>query len=183
MTFSDDTGLQIINQSTVSMTKDIENEINHLDYLAFAMNGEKEEDFNDWAMFSTWHAMGRLGGRLVSQIGIVDRIIRIGAQNLSIAGVGGVATHPEYRRRGFARILLQTAVEQMRQRGGYDFAMLFCDTSMIPYYSASGFNLVHNPVYILQSDQPALFEDNKMVRPLSGKPWPEGDVDLNGQSW
>jgi len=186
MTLPDETQLQIIIQTTASMGKDLENEINYLDYLAFAINDDKEEDFNDWAMSSTWYVMGRLGGKLVSHIGIVDRTVRIGGQSLSIAGVGGVATHPQFRRRGFTDVLLHTAVEQMRQRdpqNAYDFAMLFCSDHMVHYYTKRGFSQVPNPVHILQSGQWILFEDHRMIMPLSGKPWPEGEVDVNGRSW
>ena len=186
MTLPDETQLQIIIQTIASMGKDLENEINYLDYLAFAINDDKEEDFNDWAMFSTWYIMGRLDGKLVSQIGIVDRTIRVGGQSLSVAGIGGVATHPEFRRQGFTGILMETALEQMRQRGSheaYDFAMLFCSNHMVPYYTKRGFCLVYNPVYVLESGKWILFADNKMILPLSGKPWPEGELDVNGRSW
>jgi len=50
---------------------------------------------------------------------IVDRTIRVGGQSLSVAGIGGVATHPEFRRQGFTEILMKTALEQMRQHGFY----------------------------------------------------------------
>ena len=186
MTFPGQNQLQIIIQTTASFGKDLENEINHLDYLAFAINDDKAEDFNDWAMSSTWYVMGRLGGKLVSHIGIVDRTVRVGGQSLSIAGIGGVATHPQFRRRGFTGMLLQTALEQMRQRGSgnsYDFAMLFCSDPMLPYYTKRGFSEVPNPVHILEAGRWILFEDHRMVLPLSGKPWPEGEVDVSGRSW
>jgi predicted acetyltransferase len=186
MSLTGEGSLQVIVQTTQSMGKDLENEINFLDYQAFAINDDKQEDFNDWAMFSTWYVMGRLGGKLVSQIGIVDRTIRVGGQSLSVAGIGGVATHPEFRRRGFTGILLKTALEQMRQGGpqdAYDFAMLFCSNHMLPYYTKRGFCLVNNPVYVLDSGKWILFADNKMILPLSGKPWPDGELDVNGRSW
>lgn len=178
--------LQVIIQTTDSMGKDLENEINHLDYLAFGINDDKEEDFSDWAMFSTWNVMGRLEGKLVSQIGIVDRTIRVGGQSLPVAGVGGVATHPACRKSGFAGVLLNAALEQMRQRrpqDAYDFAVLFCSNHIIPFYTKRGFCPVQNPVYVLESGKWVLFEDNKMVLPLSAKPWPEGEMDVYGRSW
>ena len=186
MTLPGENQLQIIIQTTASMTMDLQHEIDYLDYLAFAINDDKEEDFNNWAIASTWYVMGRLGGVLVSQIGIVDRTVRVGGQNLSIAGVGGVATHPQFRRSGYTGVLLQTALEQMRQRGTgdtYDFAMLFCSDPMLPYYTKRGFCEVFNPVHILEAGQWILFEDHRMVLPLSGKPWLEGEVDVSGRSW
>jgi len=186
MTFPNDSNLVITFQMTDSLTKEQAQEIDTVDHLAFCPDGVEGEDSIEWAMSSTWHVLGRLEGKLVSQIGILDRTIRAGGQSLTIAGVGGVATHPEYQRRGFARLLMEAAVDQMRQRGpsnSYDFAMLFCDTTMIPYYTKRGYGLVPNPVYILQSGKRVLFDDNKMVLPLSGKPWPDGEIDVNGPPW
>jgi predicted acetyltransferase len=186
LTLPGENQLQIIIQTTASMTKDLQHEIDYLDYLAFAINDDKEEDFTNWAIASTWYVMGRLGDKLVSQIGIVDRTVQVGGQSLSIAGIGGVATHPQFRRRGFTGVLLQTALKQMRQRGSsdtYDFAMLFCYDPMIPFYTKRGFTQVPNLVHILQAGQWILFGDNRMILPLSGKPWPEGEVDVSGRSW
>jgi predicted acetyltransferase len=182
MNLPEETRFQITFQTADCLAKELEREINTLDHLAFSESSE-EDNYIEWAMSSTWYVLGRLDGKLVSQVGILERAIQAGGQTLSIAGVGGVATHPEFQRRGFAGVLLQAAAGQMRQRGGYDFAMLFCDTRMIPYYTKRGYRLVQNPLYILQSGRRVLFESNKMVLPLSGKPWPEGEVDVNGPPW
>src|SRR5512140_3397949 len=170
MSIIDEHTLQVIIQSTGNMEKDVENEIDQLDFLAFGSGSDVAEDFAGWAVSSTWYVMGRLDGKLVSQIGIVDRTIRAGGQILLVAGVGGVATHPDFRQRGYAGILLKTALEQMCLRQCYDFAMLFCSMQMIPFYTRRGFCQVQNPVYLLESGKRVLFEDNKMVLPLSGKP-------------
>ena len=183
MSFTDTNALTIIIQSTASMTKELEHEIDNLDHLAFSMNGEQEDNGIEWVMSSTWFVLGRLGCRLVSQVGVVDRTIQVAGQSLAIGGIGGVATHPDFQRRGFAAILLQAAKDEMIRRGGYDFAMLFCDPKKIPYYAKNGFRQVHNPIYIHQSVGRVLFEDHQMVLQLSGKPWPEGDVDVNGPPW
>jgi GNAT superfamily N-acetyltransferase len=183
MSIIEEQQLHVVIQTTGLMGKDLENEINHLDFLAFGSGDDVQEDFSEWAMSSTWYVMGRLDGKLVSQIGIVDRTIHAGGQSLTVAGVGGVATHPEFRQRGFAGVLLNAAKEHMRQRQCYDFAMLFCSSHRLPFYTRGGFCQVQNPVYVLESGKRILFEDNKMVLPLSGKPWPEGEIDVNGRSW
>jgi hypothetical protein len=67
--------------------------------------------------------------------------------------------------------------------GEHPLAVLFCSSHMLPFYTKSGFFPVQNPVSVLESGKWVLFEDNKMVLPLSGKPWPEGELDINGRSW
>ena len=183
MTIQEETKLQITFADVVSLSKELREEIDLVDHLAFSYQGEEEDNGIEWANATTWFTLGWLGGRLVSLLGVVDRTIYIGGQSLSIAGIGGVATHPEFQRRGFAANVLQAAAEQMRRLGGYDFAMLYCDPKLIPYYAKSGYRQVLNRIYILQHGQQVLFEDHQMVLPLSGKSWTDGDVDVNGPPW
>jgi predicted acetyltransferase len=183
MTIQEETGLQITFQDVDSLSKEQREEIDTVDHLAFTQDGEEDDDSIEWSMSSTWYALGRLEGRLVSLIGVLNRTISVAGQSLVIAGIGGVATHPDFQRRGFAASLLQAAAGQMRRLGGYDFAMLYCSPEKIPYYAKSGFRQVLNRIYILQHGQRVLFEDHQMVLPLSGKPWPDGDVDVNGPPW
>jgi GNAT superfamily N-acetyltransferase len=183
MVVQEQTELQITFQDADSLSKELQEEIDAVDHLAFCMDGVGDDNGIEWAMSATWYVLGRLGGRLVSQIGLLNRTIQVSGQSLTIAGIGGVATHPDFQRRGFAAILMQAAAEQMRRLGGYDFAMLYCDPKLIPFYAKSGYRQVLNRIYILQHGQRVLFEDHQMVLPLSGKPWPDGDVDVNGPPW
>ena len=185
MTIPEKEKLQITFEVADSLSKEQREEIDAVDHLAFSMEGGDDESI-EWAMSSTWFVLGRLGGRLVSLIGVLDRTIQVAGQNLAIGGIGGVATHPDFQRRGFAAMLLQAAKEEMLRRSSshsYDFAMLFCDLKKATYYAKQGYYLIHNPIYILQSAGRVLFEEYQMVLPLSGKPWPEGDVDVNGPPW
>ncbi len=183
MTIQQETKFHITFQDVDALSKELREEIDAVDHLAFTMDGEGDDGSIEWAMSATWFALGWLEGRLVTQFGVLDRTILAGGQSLAIAGIGGVATHPDFQRRGFAGNLLQASAEEMRRLGRYDFAMLFCATKLIPYYAKSGFRQVNNPIYILQHGQRVLFEDHQMVLPLSGKAWPDGDVDVNGPPW
>jgi predicted acetyltransferase len=183
MTQLEEARLHITIQSSDSFGGELEKELDALDHAAYSIYAEDENDDIQWAESASWHVLGRINGKLVSKIGIVDRTILVGGQSLSIAGVGGVGTHPQFQRRGFAREMLKAAADEMRLRGSYDFAMLFCSSHMIPYYAKSGYCQIQNPIYILQRGQRVLFEDHQMVLPLSGKPWPEGEADLNGPPW
>ena len=63
-------------------------------------------------------------GRLVSYVQVTDRTIRIGKCAVRMGGVGGVCTHPDYRRRGHSEAVLRDAVAYM-ERAGYDLSMLY----------------------------------------------------------
>ncbi len=183
MTIEEEPKLQITFQAVDSISRELQDEIDDVDHLAFCTDGGGDDDSIEWANSATWYALGRLEGKLVCQFGVLNRTIQAGGQSLSIAGVGGVATHPDFQRRGFAAHLMQAAAEQMRRLASYDFSMLFCSPEMIPYYTKRGYRQVTNTIYILQYGRRVLFEDHQMVLPLSGKSWPDGDVDVNGPPW
>ncbi|MBT4100934.1 MAG: GNAT family N-acetyltransferase [Gemmatimonadetes bacterium] len=78
--------------------------------------------------------------RIVSTLRIWDRQIHLGATPVRIGGIGGVTTHPEYRRRGLATGLMAHA-EQVMRSGGYDIGLLFTE---IPahFYARLGWHSV-----------------------------------------
>ncbi len=65
-----------------------------------------------------------LGGKEVSHLYVHDLEVRIGGSIVRVGGIGGVWTHEEYRRRGFARKVLEDALDYMREEG-YDLSLLF----------------------------------------------------------
>ncbi len=57
--------------------------------------------------------------------------------------IGAVATHPEYRRKGIARRLMEAAIEHIRKRGG-ELALLFVRADNVPAYQLYlGLGFVH----------------------------------------
>jgi GNAT superfamily N-acetyltransferase len=54
-----------------------------------------------------------VNGEQASECWVIPFHIRVGAAVLRVDGIGGVATKPEYRMKGYARRVMQTAVEQM----------------------------------------------------------------------
>ena len=62
-------------------------------------------------------------GRIVSHVALIPRRFHIDGITLKVGGIGGVATHPDYRRRGFAGILLKEAIRRM-EKEGYDISIL-----------------------------------------------------------
>ena len=181
---SEDPLLEISIRPSNSLTEEEAREVEILDKLAFfEEGGDDNDDGIQWIEESDWDILGCVDGKLVSLVILSKHIIRVGSQSLTIAGVGGVATHPDWRRQGFARRLLKAAEDLMRSEGCYDFGMLFCDPKMIPYYSNCGYTQIHNPLFIMQRGQRVAFDDNEMVLSISGKPWPEGVVDIPGSPW
>ncbi len=127
-----------------------------------------------------WHLMIEVGGVVVSRLGVVDRTIDVGDRELRIAGVGGVATLPHYRKRGLARLVVERVGRWMCDELGADFGLLLCGEEMAVYYGKSGWRRIDGPVYADQPSGRRLEEGVTMILPARRSTWPAGDVDLRG---
>lgn len=65
-----------------------------------------------------------LDGRLVSTVTCFHRPTHLAGRQVKAACIGSVATHPDYRKRGLAREVLQEAVEWMTAEG-YQWSFLY----------------------------------------------------------
>jgi predicted N-acetyltransferase YhbS len=74
----------------------------------------------DWAA----SAVGRVGDALVTHWGAWDYRMRIGRSPIRCAGIGGVATHADHRKKGYMARTAAHAVSAMRARG-YPLSILF----------------------------------------------------------
>ena len=83
------------------------------------------EDANLWRSFHRqepfyrreWCKIIKRGGRIVSHIGWVPRLMRIGSAVIRAGAIGYTATHPEYRHQGLASALMEAWTEELTQRG------------------------------------------------------------------
>jgi predicted acetyltransferase len=80
----------------------------------------------------------RLGGRIVSCLTIVDTTCWIGEGEVRLAGIAGVATPPELRRRGYAGRLLMETLHTLDTRG---FALSALFPFSYAYYRKFGWEL------------------------------------------
>ncbi len=73
-----------------------------------------------------WRAsrIGILDERIVSHFGVWDFNMRIGRARVRVGGVGSVATHGNYRKRGLVSRIARDSLQAMRQCG-YDLTLLF----------------------------------------------------------
>lgn len=149
-----------------------------LDTVAF----EGIDDGLEWAP-SEWLLRGFAGEELVTQLAILDRQIKVGEQQVRVGGIGGVATDPRWRKRGFAEKSMIEAARLMRDEFKVEFGMLFCLDDMLAYYSRLGWQQIFTPVRIEQRGGTMVLPLYAMVIPLTGRDWPLGAVDLCGLPW
>ncbi|MBK8822699.1 MAG: GNAT family N-acetyltransferase [Anaerolineales bacterium] len=87
----------------------MDKQIDQLDHLAFADEKHDDPEFNsiDWSSHIEHMALGRMDNELVTLLGLLKREILVGERPVWVAGVGGVATHPNWQKRGFSSTLLK----------------------------------------------------------------------------
>ena len=132
-----------------------------------------------------WHVMVRVKGQVVSRVGIVERTGTVNGQPVRLGGIGGVATRPEFRRRGYAQAALTTAAGFMRNGLKVEFGLLICSVKMMPYYGRLGWQPVKGPLTFDQPKGKVTFDDSTkiMVLPCNKHDWPPGVIDLCGPPW
>jgi predicted acetyltransferase len=82
-------------------------------------------------------------GAVVGFLRIFDRRMWLRGARLRAAGIGSVATHPDYRRRGLATALLRDTLALLR-RDGYHLSFLGTEVAA-PFYERLGWRIVRQP--------------------------------------
>jgi aminoglycoside 2'-N-acetyltransferase I len=122
-------------------------------------------------------------GDLVSYTGVVQRDGAHDGQGVSIGGVGGIATHPEHRGKGYAAIGIGRALDFLA-RNGVDFALLVCRDDLIAYYERLGWRPFAGDLVVSQFAEPEIFTYNRvMVGDVNRSAPRSGMIDLKGPPW
>ena len=102
----------------------------------------------------------------------------------NVASIQGVCVLPDHRQSGLGQILIQTVLEEARNRG-FPFAILFCKEPLVPYYMAQGWKLADESMVMWNKrDLPISMRSNcPMYYELSELPFPEGPLDVHSPSW
>jgi len=88
--------------------------------------------------------------RMVASFKRYDRAMHLGPQRMRAFGIGAVFTPPEHRRRGYAGVMLATALDGARV-AGYDVAFLFSDIRP-QFYALLGFTELPSREISLRAD-------------------------------
>ncbi len=167
------------------LTPELQREFDALDRLAFGeIAVEDDPDFPPirWAT-PDWMVLGFLKGQLVTQLCIPKHEIRVGTEKIWVAGLGGMATHPEYQHRGLGSTLLAATESFMRDTIQVPFGLLICADETARFYQLSRWQEAAHYLYFTQDTQRRIMHPCVMILPLTNRPWPVGDIDLCGLPW
>lgn len=143
--------------------------------------GNYPETAREWAP-QQWGVFVRDDGQLVSYTGLVIREVVADGSRVLGGGIGGVATHPDQRGRGYAPLGMGRALDFMRTRGT-QFALLVCRDVLVTYYESLGWRRFAGEMLVMQHGEREVFTFNEvMVGDLAGKA-PTDTIDLLGPPW
>jgi GNAT superfamily N-acetyltransferase len=120
---------------------------------------------------------------LMCHIGLYFRVVIFNGVKMHIGGVGGVSTHPNGRKRGYASVALNAAVQTLRDRQDAQFGLLFCEPHNAAFYQARGWHPFAGEIYVEQPEgrvpfvamAPYIFDLKRAPR--------RGTIDLCGLPW
>jgi GNAT superfamily N-acetyltransferase len=177
--------LQIEIVSTDNISAELDNQIDQIAKLAFADEQHDDPEFNsiDWSSHIEYMALGYINGEPVTMLGLLRREILVGAKPVWVVGVGGVATHPNWQKRGFASAILSAAEKFMREKMNSSFGLLVCADERRPFYGRNGWKLIADEMFFIQDGQRRSLKTSVMILPLTEQGWLAGEIDLCGLPW
>jgi aminoglycoside 2'-N-acetyltransferase I len=122
-------------------------------------------------------------GDVACHVGIFRRTVTWNGRKMRAGGIGGVATREVFRRRGYASVALDAAMQTLRNEGSIDFALLFCEPHHAPFYQKRGWQPFDGEIYAEQREGRIRFEAiAPYVHELKRAPR-RGTIDLCGLPW
>lgn len=179
------TALQIRFVPHAEVEPALQSEIEALDKLAFADDGiDDDPEFASiqWSE-PDWMGLGFLNSQLVTQVCLPKREIAVGGEKVWVAGIGGMATHPDFQRKGYGLALLKAAEIFMRDELRVPFGLLICDVSVRPFYEPARWQFVADALYYEQDNQRRILNTCVMILSIMDRNWLSGEIDLCGLPW
>ena len=120
---------------------------------------------------------------LVCHVGLYFREVSWNGRRMHIGGIGGVMTHADHRRRGYASVALDAATRTMRDREDVQFVLLFCEPHNVAFYQSRGWHPFEGEVYVEQPQGRVRFEAMApFIFHIKRSPR-QGVLDLCGLPW
>jgi hypothetical protein len=120
------------------------------------------------------------GERPLASAGWLAREVRVGGHPVAAACVGGVLVRRSCRGRGLVRVV-SAGVVAAAKAAGRTQAVLLCRPQLQALWAHLGWEEIRAQVtYTGPDGRSRRWPLVTMTRPLAGKPWPSGPVDLAG---
>jgi predicted N-acetyltransferase YhbS len=123
------------------------------DLLDTVFPGVREVAHNARALGASWESVSTPfihfeGGRAVSHVGVIEIPLVLLGKNVTVGSVHGVATHPDYRRRGYFGRLIEEVIEHCSSR----YETLILTTEHPEYFEPFGFRFIREHHFTLSCE-------------------------------
>lgn len=137
----------------------------------------------EWA-HADQRAMLYADEELIAVAGLYQRDVLIDDHQVSIVGIGGVMTTPEYQGLGYGKKIVDHALQVARSEQTHDFAFLFCEDHNIAFYTKLGWAIYRGDILVEQNGKSGTFPmRNAMYFPLNEQVNSKARLDLSGLPW
>lgn len=137
----------------------------------------------DWSHAEHW-VLGYRDGVLVGSAGIHRREGQVDGKTVTIAGIGGVKTHPDHQKRGYASAILDNAIALIEETIAPTFSLIFVESHNRDFYEKRGWRVFEGKVVVEQPAGYLNFPDKRTMVRDGAKPAPRsGTIDLRGKPW
>jgi nodulation protein A (NodA) len=132
-----------------------------------------------------WSVMAKPDQHVISQTGILYRVIRVGDVRIPVGGLSLVITSAELRGRGYARAVVASATAFVGICLWAPFALVLCTADATSFYEHLGWRKIDERIsYNEPGGQQVLTNRVAMVLACQGETdWPSGPIDLCGAPW
>lgn len=123
------------------------------DLLDAVFPGVRQVARNARALGASWESVSTPfihfeQGRAVSHVGVIELSLVLLGQTVTVGSIHGVATHPDVRRRGHFRRLMEEALEYCASR----YETLILTTEHPEYFAPFGFRVVSEHLFTVKCD-------------------------------
>lgn len=101
-----------------------------------------------------------------------NRQVSAGGVIVKVGGIGGVATKPQFCRRGVASALLSRAAEFMKNELSAEFGFLLCRHEVSPIYAKLGWTRIEGSTIFSQAGGTETYPHDTMILLLAGRECP-----------
>jgi N-acetylglutamate synthase-like GNAT family acetyltransferase len=98
-------------------------------------------------------------GRVVAHVGVIELSLVVLGQSTTVGTIHGVATHPQYRHRGYYRQLMEEVLQHCEPRYG----TLILTTEHPEYFLPFGFRVVQEHLFTVQCNSTGIAHGCRLV--------------------
>lgn len=132
-----------------------------------------------------WAVMVKVDRHVVTHMGILYRVIRVGKRRMLVGGFTPVTTLENWRGRGYARASIQSASDFIRTMLAAPFALTICPPDAAAFYEHLGWQIHDEPITADLAGRSTIMH-GRVAATLDCQPnivWPTGSIDLDGAPW